>query len=150
MEFTNSDLLIKLLGIFISFFGVIVPLYKFITEKNLSQRDLRFKTYHLLIKQLVEPEEGKDRIMLDRQIATCFELRNFPEYFEITKRILTDLKTQWAQDPRNKRITTEIDYTIKYIKIYNNLFLLIFQVLGLTNINKQIANFRMHSFTLMK
>ena len=50
MEFTNSDLLIKLLGIFISFFGVIVPLYKFITEKNLSQRDLRFKTYHLLIK----------------------------------------------------------------------------------------------------
>ena len=97
MEFTNSDLLIKLLGIFISFFGVIVPLYKFITEKNLSQRDLRFKTYHLLIKQLVEPEEGKDRIMLDRQIATCFELRNFPEYFEITKRILTDLKTQWAQ-----------------------------------------------------
>lgn len=88
--------------------------------------------------------------MLDRQIATCFELRNFPEYFEITKRILTDLKTQWAQDPRNKRITTEIDYTIKYIKIYNNLFLLIFQVLGLRIINKQIANFRMHSFTLMK
>lgn len=51
MESTYNDLLIKLLGIIISFFGVIVPLYKFITEKNLSQKDLRFKTYHQLIKK---------------------------------------------------------------------------------------------------
>ena len=146
MESINGDIFIKLLGILISFFGVIVPLYKFITEKNLSQRDLRFKTYHLLIKQLVEPEDGKDGIMLDRQVATCFELRNFPEYFEITKRILTDLKAQWEKDPLNKRIITEIDYTIKYIEIYNSGCLFIFQVLGLKIINKQIANFKMLPF----
>ena len=45
MEFTNSDLLIKLLGIFISFFGVIVPLYKFITEKKFKPE--RFKIQNL-------------------------------------------------------------------------------------------------------
>ncbi|MFS2921451.1 MULTISPECIES: hypothetical protein [Bacteroides] len=147
MEYINNDLFIKLLGVFISFFGVIVPLYKFITEKNLSQRDLRFKTYHQLIKQLVEPEDGKDHIMLDRQIATCFELRNFPEYFEITKRILSDLKVKWEQDPRNKRITSEIDHTIKYIETYNKGYLFIFQILGLKIINKQIASRKMYSFT---
>lgn len=140
MESTYNDLLIKLLGIIISFFGVIVPLYKFITEKNLSQKDLRFKTYHQLIKKLVEPEEGRDFIILDRQIATCFELRNFSEYFEITKRILSDLRAQWVEDTRNKRIIAEIDYTIKYINIYNNRFIFIFQALGLKFINKQIAN----------
>lgn len=147
MEYINNDLFIKLLGVIISFFGVVVPLYKFITEKNLSQRDLRFKTYHQLIKQLVEPEDGKDHIMLDRQIATCFELRNFPEYFEITKRILSDLKVQWEQDSRNKRITVEIDHTIKYIETYNNGYLFIFQILGLEIVNKQIASRKMYSFT---
>ena len=147
MEYINNDLFIKLLGVIISFFGVVVPLYKFITEKNLSQRDLRFKTYHQLIKQLVEPEDGKDHIMLDRQIATCFELRNFPEYFEITKRILSDLKVQWEQDSRNKRITVEIDHTIKYIETYNKGYLFIFQILGLEIVNKQIASRKMYSFT---
>ncbi len=147
MEYINNDLFIKLLGVIISFFGVVVPLYKFITEKNLSQRDLRFKTYHQLIKQLVEPEDGKDHIMLDRQIATCFELRNFPEYFEITKRILSDLKVQWEQDSRNKRITMEIDHTIKYIETYNKGYLFIFQILGLEIVNKQIASRKMYSFT---
>lgn len=57
--------------------------------------------------------------MLDRQIATCFELRNFPEYFEVTKRILSDLYLQWNKDDRNKRIVKEIKYTLKYITIYN-------------------------------
>ena len=85
--------------------------------------------------------------MLDRQIATCFELRNFPEYFEITKRILSDLKVQWEQDSRNKRITVEIDHTIKYIETYNNGYLFIFQILGLEIVNKQIASRKMYSFT---
>jgi len=57
---------------------------------------------YTMIKSLVEPELQEENVidektgqicnkygkMVDRQVATVFELRNFPEYFEVTKRIL--------------------------------------------------------------
>jgi len=141
-ELLSSDYIIKVFGIIISLFGIIIPLYKFISEKNLKQKDLRFKTYHLLIKDLVEPDKETGKIMLDRQIATCFELRNFPEYFELTKRILNDLNLQWDKDDRNKRIINEIKYTLKYITIYNCFFFVLLRAIGLGFICKIIIRIK--------
>lgn len=141
-ELLSSDYIIKVFGIIISLFGIIIPLYKFISEKNLKQKDLRFKTYHLLIKDLVEPDKETGKIMLDRQIATCFELRNFPEYFELTKRILNDLNLQWDKDDRNKRIINEIKYTLKYITIYNCFFFVLLRTIGLGFICKIIIRIK--------
>lgn len=141
-ELLSSDYIIKVFGIIISLFGIIIPLYKFISEKNLKQKDLRFKTYHLLIKDLVEPDKETGKIMLDRQIATCFELRNFPEYFELTKRILSDLNLQWDKDDRNKRIINEIKYTLKYITIYNCFFFVLLRAIGLGFISKIIIRIK--------
>lgn len=139
-ELSSLDSIIKIFGIIISIFGVIIPLYKFLSEKNLKQKDLRFKTYHSLIKDLVEPEKGKTYTMLDRQIAICFELRKFPEYFEVTKRILKGLYINWEND----RIREEIKCTLKYIEIYNKTFFALLRVFGLNFICKLIIN------TLMK
>ncbi|HBT81578.1 hypothetical protein A2757_03015 [Candidatus Giovannonibacteria bacterium RIFCSPHIGHO2_01_FULL_48_47] len=76
-------------------------------------KDKRFKTYHELIDGLVNEQRNPDRqIKLDRQIAVIFELRNFPSYFPVTKRILTDLKTQWADQPR---ATKEMEFTLDFI-----------------------------------
>lgn len=141
-ELLSSDYIIKVFGIIISLFGIIIPLYKFISEKNLKQKDLRFKTYHLLIKDLVEPDKETGKIMLDRQIATCFELRNFPEYFELTKRILNDLNLQWDKNDRNKRIINEIKYTLKYITIYNCFFFVLLRAIGLGFICKIIIRIK--------
>lgn len=77
-----------------------------------SLKDKRFKNYHELIDQLVNEQLQPDRaIKLDRQIAIVFELRQFPSYFPVSKRILTDLKNQWS----NERIKKEIELTIKYM-----------------------------------
>lgn len=118
-ELLSLDSIVKVCGMIISLFGIIVPLYKVLMEKSLKQRDLRFKTYHLLIKDLVQPDKEIGKIMLDRQVATCFELRNFPEYFELTERILSDLKLQWKECKGIGRIIKEIELTLKYIAIYN-------------------------------
>lgn len=140
MESLTAELVLKIAGLIITLLGIIIPIYKFITEKNLKQKDLRFKTYHLLIQNLVEPDKETGIIMLDRQIATCFELRNFPEYFELTRRILNDLFVQWSSDTRNERILKEIKYTIKYIEIYDSTFLVFLRSLGMGGLCKDIAD----------
>lgn len=103
---------IELLGLIIAFLTVFIPLYKYFSQKREEQKDKRFITYHQLIADLVTPPDGK----LDRQIATVFELRNFPNYYELTRRIMTDLTDQWKEDPRNKRLIKELSLTLKYIE----------------------------------
>ncbi|MDZ7796380.1 MAG: hypothetical protein U5N56_04750 [Candidatus Marinimicrobia bacterium] len=103
---------IELLGLIIVILTVFIPLYKHFSQKREEQRDKRFKTYHQLIADLVTPPDRK----LDRQIATVFELRNFPKYYELTNRIMTDLTDQWKNEPQNKRLIIELSLTLNYIK----------------------------------
>jgi len=80
---------------------------------------VRFETYHSLIKQLVERENPDQPMRLDRQIAVIYELRNFKDYFPVTLRILTGLKTDWADyGPIDKRarLMEELDLAIAYIQ----------------------------------
>ena len=75
-------------------------------------RDRRFKAYHELVDELVNEQKNPDRhIKLDRQIAIVYELRNFPGYFPVSLRILTDLKELWP----NSRIKKEIDFSIRFM-----------------------------------
>lgn len=75
-------------------------------------KDKRFKTYHELIDELVNEQRSPDRkIKLDRQIAIIYELRNFPPYFPLSKRILSDLKNLWKEQPRiEKEINLSLDF----------------------------------------
>ena len=119
---------IELLGLLIAFFAFIIPTYRYISQKREEQKDKRFRTYHQLIADLINPPNGK----LDRQIATVFELRNYPNYFELTERIITDLKEQWKSDSRNDRLIKELKLTLDYIekksKWYNKLLHKIFGI----------------------
>lgn len=76
-------------------------------------KDKRFKTYHELIDELVNETRNPDKVIkLDRQIAIIFELRNFIDYYPVTKRILTDLKDLWKEQPRAIK---EIEITLNFI-----------------------------------
>lgn len=79
-------------------------------------KDKRFETYHQLIKELVDEQVNPDKkIKLDRQIAIVFELRNFPSYFEVSKRILKGLRDQWKDIQGVKRVIEEIDISLCYM-----------------------------------
>lgn len=136
--------LIEIVSIILAFFSLVVPIYRYLIDKGLQNRDIRFKTYHEFIKKLVQAElvetnpiriiskddtTGKTECqviegnryatMQDRQIAIIFEFRNFPQYFEVTKRILTHFQNQeeWKKYPR---IISEIKYTLTYIDKYQS------------------------------
>ena len=103
----------KILGVLIAYFSLILPIYKFLQDKRKEERNKRFENYHKLIDELVGGQPGR-QVMLDRQIAIIFELRHFKEYFPVTLRILTGLKTSWANS--NQRLLDEIAMTEQYIK----------------------------------
>jgi len=103
---------------------VVVPLmwsvWQYLRFKRQELRAERFKTYHDLIKQLVEREEADKPKMLDRQLAVVFELRRFPEYFEPSLRIIKGLREGWSKDygpvEKRSRLMEEMDATIKHIE----------------------------------
>ncbi len=78
-------------------------------------RDKRFNAYHELISRLVEGKVNSNKeIKLDCQIATVYELRNFPKYFNVSKRILKGLQKTWKTS--DERLLSEIELTISYME----------------------------------
>ncbi len=100
-------------GFVLAFFSLMLPIYHYLGQKRLEEKDKRFKNYHELIEKLAG---ANGQTMLDRQIAIVFELRNYPEYFEVTRRILEGLLEHWLPvgDPV-KRLLNEINITLTFI-----------------------------------
>jgi hypothetical protein len=86
--------------------------WQYLDKRKSELSDKRFEVYHRLIKELVEPPTPDGKTYLDRQIAVAFELRSFPEYAEVTQRILSGLRESWGSDSKNTRLITEIDLTM--------------------------------------
>ena len=109
-----KDHLFEIIGLLIAYFGLVVPIFRYLNQRKLEERDKRFLNFDGLIKELVEP--GKDgQVMLDRQIAVIYELRNYPKYFDLSKRMLSDLKVAWQKEDY-PRIIKEIELTLEYIE----------------------------------
>lgn len=78
-------------------------------------KDKRFSTYHILLEKLVNPGSSPDKTLyLDQQIGIVYELRNYPNYFPVSVRILKGLRENefWQ---KHDRMITEIDLTLKYM-----------------------------------
>ena len=108
-----KDHLFEIIGLLIAYFGLVVPIFRYLNQRKLEERDKRFLNFDGLIKELVEP--GKDgQVMLDRQIAVIYELRNYPKYFDLSKRMLSDLKVAWQKEDY-PRIIKDIDLPLEYL-----------------------------------
>ena len=92
----------------------IFTVYKYFDNKKREQNQKEFEHFHKLIKELVQPEEGK-KMYLDRQTAILFELRNFERYHEYSLRMLKGLlkSDDWE---KKKRLNEEIKLTISFIE----------------------------------
>jgi hypothetical protein len=107
-------MIIGITGLIIAFMSFFMPIRQYIDQRRLEEKDKRFTNYHKLIEGLVDHPAGQPK--LDRQIAIVFELRNYPEYFQVTVRILKGLQDSWLPTGDSvKRLITEIDLTIDYI-----------------------------------
>jgi hypothetical protein len=77
-------------------------------------RDKRFETYHDLIARLVQAKPGQEQ-KLHTQIAVAYELRNFPEYYELSLRELRSLRQHWSSNAAHQSLIDEMDISIDYI-----------------------------------
>ena len=112
LKWLSSGLSVGAVGAAIAF---VISGFQFLSVRKRESREREFNQYHELIKHLVSSDE-KGGPFLDRQIATVFELRHFPRYYECTERILSGLKHSWNGKPGISRLIDEIDLTLKYIK----------------------------------
>ena len=108
------------LSLAVSIFLVLIPLViTGIINMRLRKQELQFKKfeiYHDLIGRLVAPAPGLPAPLMDQQIAATYELRNFPEYYPLSVRILQGLKNAWTKGSSGfERLFNEMDLSIEYM-----------------------------------
>jgi len=86
--------------------------FQYISIKRRETEARNFTVYHELVKNLVETAT-----MIDRQIATVYELRNYPTYFPVSYRILGNLQRSWGalSNPKFENLLEEIRLTRQFI-----------------------------------
>lgn len=90
--------------------------WQFAAGKRAETKKHQFEAYHHLVKQLVEGDAPELPTRVDRQIAVIYELKNFPLYFPVTRRVLIGLQKDWGG--RVVRVDAEIAITLGDIDAY--------------------------------
>ena len=85
------------IAILVALVPIIWGVIQYIQIKVAERKKARFENYHKLIKWLVQGEEGEEAPMADRQAAVAYELRNFPEYYVVSIKILPGLEDTWRE-----------------------------------------------------
>lgn len=103
-------------SIIFGYITIVQPIISFIRTQRNANKDKRYEIYHELITT-VAGGDGKAQLKLYRQVSSIYELRNFPEYYPVTKRILIGIKEESRVSEREdvKRLIAEIDLTLNYI-----------------------------------
>lgn len=83
-------------------------LYHYISIKRAEEMARRFSSYHELVEALNGDGRG-GAPYIDRQITVVYEMRNFPEYYPVTLRLLKRSLEKW------RKLKREDTYTSKWL-----------------------------------
>lgn len=104
-------------GIIISFLGIVLPLAILLITKNKEQKQINFEKFHNNLMRGLSNQDSK--LGLDEQIAIIYELRNYPEYYPVIKRLLLFQRKRWEsmldKKPLFSNLVKEADETIKFM-----------------------------------
>lgn len=70
------------------FLPIITAIFAGLWQYRIFVKKWNFENYHKLIKELNQSDTPGEPIKLYRQVAVVYELRNYPRYFSVSKRIL--------------------------------------------------------------
>jgi hypothetical protein len=109
---------LEMFVLFVSFLSVVFPFWQYMNAKRKEQRWKNFENFHEKIVRKISNRNGETG--LDEQIAVIYDLRNFPEYYPVTDRILSDLIKWWRPQiittPHFDRLIKEAEQTLDYIR----------------------------------
>ncbi len=121
-DVASISMIITFFSMVIAFIALIVTLIKlafsahhYLRIRSDEIKQQRFKNYHYLIDELVGAVKGEN-IKLDSQIAKAYELRNYPEYRDLSIRILEGLEQSWENEPDVERLLKEISISLSKLK----------------------------------
>lgn len=91
--------------------------FRYVTVRRDELRNIRYEQYHALLLKISRGTDGEGLLKLVSQRAFIYELRHFPEYSALTKRLLESLLSEWKENPeKSAKLTFEIQDTIKALK----------------------------------
>ncbi|MDX9668051.1 hypothetical protein QMK50_24180 [Pseudomonas sp. P5_152] len=120
-----------IVGVIVTIAIGLIGLFHYLSIKRAEERGRQYDRYHKLLEDLNISPQG-DAPFIDRQLAVVFEMRNFPEYFPVSLRILKRSLPRWKSLLDGSRMTApmfktavntlfdEAVLTIKYIERKQN------------------------------
>lgn len=113
------------LAVLVSILIALIAFYNYIAVRRAEEKGRQYDRYHRLLEDLNIRGQG-DAPFIDRQIAVVYELRNFPEYYPVTVRILKRSLGHWRFLEQTSRMTSnrvntlfsEAELTLRFIHDY--------------------------------
>ena len=75
--------------------------YRYVTVRRDELRNQRYERYHYLLRTVSSGFDAAGQLKHISQRAYIYELRHFPEYKELTTRLLLSLLEQWKKNSPN-------------------------------------------------
>lgn len=90
--------------------------WRYVSVRRDELRNIRYEKYHQLFRNISLGADSGGRLKLVSQRAYIYELRHFPEYGNLTVRLLESLLSEWKEDPEvSSKLTYEIQETIHHL-----------------------------------
>lgn len=118
LNMNNIGTVATILAFVISIVVLAFSAYRYVTIRRDELKDKRYGKYHQLIRDISTGSDGAGRLKLASQRAYIYELRHFPEYRVLTRRVLASLIEEWGGDTDNKSniLRFEIQETLNALR----------------------------------
>jgi len=110
----TNTIILTLIPVVSTVGAAVWTVYKYFSARSADRRRLDFEAFHKMVGSL--PQGGSHTISPEAMLATIYELRNYPAYFTITRRILEMYSTRMPSDGEFTAIKREIEETLEYIR----------------------------------
>lgn len=101
------------LAFLLSFAGMSFAAYRYVQLRREEHRTIRYGEYHRLLSLISKGQDADGPLKSVSQLALIYELRHFPEYRELTKRLLEQLENEWDGDANFNLLSKEVAGSLK-------------------------------------
>lgn len=111
----------------VSFLAILVPFVQYLNTKRIEQTQKNQEVFYEKMLKKFTNQEAKTG--LEEQIVVIYDLRNYPQYNSVIKRILPTSIKRWKSElkekPQFKGLIIEATETLKYLNsnFFNKLFI---------------------------
>lgn len=105
------------LGFLLSILVLAFSALRYVAVRRYEMKSRRYEQYHSLLLKISRGADDQGLLKLVSQRAFIYELRHFPEYSALSRRLLESLLGEWREDPeKSEKLEFEILDTISAIK----------------------------------